>query len=377
MQNKKNRVLWLLNHETLRNFEVPLIRSLGFEVYLPKRFPKTEEYGSGSVDDSYDATLTIPKDVLEMLNRHDFYSDPVSLKLAEEMNRYFSTVIFGCFPKMFEQMVHCFSGKMFLRVFGREQPRNYGELVSYGMYRKIYRFQHRFFLAQAYPFLAEVESGIFKDKAVTLPLGIPDVLLQEGGSWKGGNQKLLFVCPRITQSPYYKMIYDEFKKHFGDIPHLIAGKQFFKLDDPAVQGCLKRDEYNELLRSSDVMFYHSVEPRHLHYHPLEAVVFGLPLIFMQGGVLGRLAPSKLPGACDSYSEAKEKIRAIMDGDRAFREKVIDSQKVLLEPFAETACQKAWEENFIPILQQDYPGDVKFSPKPFLKYVRKKICKLLS
>lgn len=35
------RVLWLLNHTTLRECEVPLLQSMGFEIFTPKRFPRS------------------------------------------------------------------------------------------------------------------------------------------------------------------------------------------------------------------------------------------------------------------------------------------------------------------------------------------------
>ena len=54
------RALWLINHTTLRKFEVPLLTELGYEVYLLKSFPYDEGNLSASVDYSYDATLTIP-----------------------------------------------------------------------------------------------------------------------------------------------------------------------------------------------------------------------------------------------------------------------------------------------------------------------------
>ncbi len=356
MQNKHNRVLWLLNHETLRAFEVPLLRRLGYEVYLPKIFPSTEEYLSGSVDRSYDDSLTIPPEALQLLNQHNFYSEIITPELAMILNRYFSAAIFATSPYLFEQIVDAFSGKLFLRGFGREGELNYEQMFSSSFSprfpQKLFCVQDRFFFAQAYPFLSEVETGLCQKKALFLPLGMPEPYLQETNTWHGGNQKLLFVCPRIASSPYYTGIYASFKKEFSDIPHLIAGKQGQVNADPAIQGKLPREQYDALLRSSEVMFYHSEELRHLHYHPLEAIVIGLPLIFMRKGMLGRLVNSeKLPGACDSFKEAKEKINKILRKDRKFVQEVLDSQQQLLEPFQAASCEQIWKDNFVPLLQK--------------------------
>jgi hypothetical protein len=37
--NRPKRALWLITHTTLRQFEVPFVQALGYEIYLPKVFP--------------------------------------------------------------------------------------------------------------------------------------------------------------------------------------------------------------------------------------------------------------------------------------------------------------------------------------------------
>ena len=49
MTNPK-RALWLINHTTLRQFEVPILQSLGYEVFLPKTFPYDEGNLSASIE---------------------------------------------------------------------------------------------------------------------------------------------------------------------------------------------------------------------------------------------------------------------------------------------------------------------------------------
>lgn len=40
MTRERKRVLWLLNHSTLRDCEVPLLMKLGMEVFIPKAIPQ-------------------------------------------------------------------------------------------------------------------------------------------------------------------------------------------------------------------------------------------------------------------------------------------------------------------------------------------------
>jgi len=92
--------------------------------------------------------------------------------------------------------------------------------------KRIERIEHRFWFGQAYSHLSEVESGIYRRKAVTLPLGLADA--SPRSEWKGSDARILFVCPRIGTSPYYKDIYDQFKRDFGDHPHVIGGLNPFR-----------------------------------------------------------------------------------------------------------------------------------------------------
>ncbi|MCY2952436.1 MAG: hypothetical protein NTU53_10715 [Planctomycetota bacterium] len=104
--------------------------------------------------------------------------------------------------------------------------------------------------------------------------------------WTGTAPRVLFVCPRITSHPYYYgRIYKNFKRDFGDLPYLIAGAQPKPVDDDHVVGLLDNVQYEALYRKSRGMYDHSREPRHLRYHPVEAMIYGMPVIHMKGGLL--------------------------------------------------------------------------------------------
>jgi hypothetical protein len=99
------------------------------------------------------------------------------------------------------------------------------------------------------------------------------------------------------------------------------------------------------------MFYHSQEPRHLHYHPLEAIATGMPLVYMAGGLLEPLGGPDQPGMCRSYDEAREKITRLRNGDAGLREAIRVRQKSILEHFEPARCSRAWRENFLPLVKE--------------------------
>ena len=64
---------------------------------------------------------------------------------------------------------------------------------------------------------------------------------------------------------------------------------------------LDDDEYYRGIATCKCLFYHSIEERHLHYHPLEAIVIGIPIIFFEQSLLSSyLANSE--GRCKNIDE---------------------------------------------------------------------------
>lgn len=347
---RENRILWLINHTTLRAFEVPLLHSLGFEVYTSKAFPVDETNLSASIDYSYDKNLTIPQELLAELNQHNFYSQPLSERLCSDLNKYFGTVVCALFPDMIRELVTKYAGRILLRVFGLAHPATYSHLLNVycgkDMVENIRRIRHRVWLAQAFPEIADIEESWLKDRAVTLPLGLPESTLAHANTWTGRDRRIFFVCPRIASTPYYGKVYTDFKKTFGDLPHIIAGRQLIKVEDSQVTGTASDAVFQSWLKNCLVMFYHSQEPRHLHYHPLEAMAFGMPVIYMRGGILEKLTQDDQPGACSSFAEAREKVIRVLNCDTEFIHHLKSSQLTMLDKFKPQYARNEWQKNFV-------------------------------
>lgn len=345
MPNPK-RAMWLMNHSTLRKFEVPLLESLGYEVYLPKKFPYDEGNLSASLDYSRDAGLSIPKEDLEALNGHDFYSG-LTPEIGEIASKHFDVAFFGFFPKQLAGLIRHFRNECVMRPFGLSTGVTYTDVTVASLkpyfLHELQKNKHRFWFGQAYEHLAEIERGVFLDKAVTLPLGLDDARVTN--EWTGEDSKVLFVCPRIGSSPYFDNIYHNFLRLFGNLPYVVGGAQPIDVPDPNVVGMLPREDYDRMMRRTRVMFYHSRELRHLHYHPLEAVRLGMPLVFMAGGMLDLLGGKNLPGRCKTEGEAQKKINAILKGDTKLIEAIRSTQGVLLHPMSRDFCEAGWREQF--------------------------------
>ncbi len=349
---KERRVAWLLNHTTLREFEVPLLRSLGFEVFCPKRFPETPDNRSASVSHEFDASLSIPDAELKALNAFDFYSQRLPPAVRRILNERFGTVVVAYMFPMFEHVLEQFRGRILLRTFGSTSSTftYYSwarEVASPAFERRLARASGRFWFAQAYPNLKWIEPPIIQRRSVHLPLGLPDRVTRCRNAWEGSDPTILFVCPEIKTYEETRQTYEEFKSLFGDLRHVICGAQSKCHPDPAVLGKVDAPTFDRLFRTCNVMFYHSRLPRHLHYHPLEAICYGMPLVYMQQGMLGHLAGRKLPGACDTLQEARSKVERLIEGrDTALADEIRESQGEIYRLFTREHVAAHWKREFV-------------------------------
>lgn len=342
---KAKRILWLYNHVTLIKSEVPILRELGYEVYIPKVIPFDV---SITVDWTSDELLSIPSEAVSILNQVDFYDSKIPLKAMEIMNQYFDMVIFGVFIEPLKSLVCKYNGILIFHPFGLEDGMSYTKYIQLKagnwLLKKIESLGSRFWFGQSYENLYEIECDFFKKRVIDLPIGMYDTTIND--KWKGNIKKILFICPRIRVSSYYEKIYRDFKKNFMNIPYSIGGAQPIKVEgDSTVLGYLPKEEFDNLYPSHSVMYYHSTNKRHIHYHPFEAVKNGLPLIYMAGGLLDRLGGEKLPGRCKSLEEAKKKCNRILRGDRRFIHKIRQSQKILLKKMSYGYCKEIWTKSF--------------------------------
>ena len=336
------RILWLHNHTALGNFALPLLSEMGYEIYCPKCFQAGYGDGSASVTYAYDAGLTIPKADLELLNRTDLY-DKIPPEVMKVINAHFEIAMVHYFPLQLASLVRSFRGVLVFQAFGLLLETSYTQEIcralGLGFLKEIQAMGDRFYFAQAYTHLKDIECDFFKTRTVDLPLGIPS---KQQKDWTGGDSRFLFVLPRINTSAYFRQIYQNFSRDFKDFDYIIAGAQPIAVeDDPHVSGFLPKQEYQRVMNESAAMFYHSTERNHIHYHPFEAIQNGMPVVFMAGGIMDLLGGEKLPGRCKTIAEARKKLAALCRGDEGLRAAILQSQDVVLEHFSFSRCKQCW------------------------------------
>jgi glycosyltransferase involved in cell wall biosynthesis len=344
----KMRVMWLLNHGAARRFEVAMLKQLGVrEIFLPKSYPIDPSFRSASVDYSEDEFLSIPKQDLEVLNAANWYTDP-GKAVWDIANRYFDVLFFVLHDgSLLKGIARHFRGVALMRAYGMPRDQSYSVLLR-AMSRLegeslVHALGKRLFFAEAYPHLHESELDFLRRRRLYLPLGLDDCRIND--RWHGTDKRLFFVCPDIGYNEYYRKTYHQFIEDFKGIPYAIGGAQPVHISDPHVMGYLPHEEHERNMLEMRVMFYHSTEPNHVHYHPFEAIRAGMPLVFMAGGLLDRLGGSKLPGRCTSIRDARKKIIAILQDDRTLIESIRSTQAQLLDAMRPENLVGDWRSAF--------------------------------
>ncbi|WP_252273528.1 glycosytransferase [Pseudomonas subflava] len=350
---KKTRAMWLINHTTLRKFEAAQFKAAGIdEIYTPKSFPYDEGNLSANVEYSLDSDLSITEEELEILNAQNWYESP-SAESWEIANRHFDIVFVPFFLDQLKSVTLNFRGIIVLRVFGHAAGQTYSQLIyQYSgerLVRQIKSLGRRFWFGAGYEHLYQIEQNFLASRNCFLPVGLSTT--DRSSEWTGECRKILFVCPRIASSSHFGSVFNDFLINFGEFPYTIGGAQPIHVDNPNVIGFVSREEHERNMREHRVMFYHSQQPNHIHYHPFEAVAAGMPLIFMANGLLDRMGGVGLPGRCKSISEAKQKIRKILSGDQNLINSIRASQGALLAAIKAENCAPAWQSSFKKILSE--------------------------
>lgn len=338
---RRRRILWVLNHKTLMPAEVPILESFGFEVFAPATTPSNDDYFSAT--GRHDERSTIAVKARSRLKEHRFYTDPWSSDLIKIINSKFDLVVTAVIDVPLIQALEHFQGPIIARVFGREAQLTYAGLFEhYGCTHLVKRASARFMLGQAYENIESNEDDFLRERAQTIGCGIPKQIWNKQDTWKRCRDDLLFLCPRIESNPYYQQQYQTIKSTFGSTVHTIIGAQTGRTNDPSVTGYVSDDELFRLYASSAAFVYISSEERHLHYSPIEAMVVGMPVLYMQGSMLATLAETKLPGECRSLDAMREKADRLVRGDQDLQASIIAEQSRILRPFHEDTVRLQWQ-----------------------------------
>ena len=344
---KQKRILWLLKHPFACESVVSLLDRLGFEIYVPRVKTEGQMARRTSSASTYNKKLTIEQNLLDALDRFDFFSKPWPKSLSRKINKNFGIAIAQNDSEMIEKIAESFNGLIFLRVFGLAEDMTYAKQFEADLSEKAFRqlkFHDNIWLAVGYDIVIDNEPYWLRRKSIHLPQGLPKID-HKIFKWNGSSNQVLYIHPDNQAKQAKEKAYREFKDSFAEIPHVILE------NNPQDMDPMDRETYLELLKTSRVLYYPSTDPHHLHAYVLDALACGLPVLFMTNGLLEYLAKQRIAGCCGSLEEAREKINTILNGDQSLLSEIQSSQKTLLNAFDSKYIENCWRTRFIPVVER--------------------------
>lgn len=326
-----NNILYLLNHKTLTDFEVPILINNGYGVYIVKSFKNLEIKGHsiGINNGYYDNFLKLDTCIIQKLNNvHWFSNECVSAEIIDILNTHFKFIFLTLLTSadLLNQLINQYKGHIVFRFFGNGSTARYEPLLcNYKMSNKV---KYVFCFPEIYEFEKTYTNFFNAQNSYIVRSGLSNVLINKiMNTYSPKDKKICFVVSYSNIHEYYKNVFLQFKKEFINYDYIILGRN--NIDDANAFDNLDDDNYYKKMSECKLLYYHSKEPRHLHYHPFEAIVIGIPVIFYKESVLSSyLADS--PGKCTDIDEAYRKINLILNDDKQFISELIIEQNKIIE-----------------------------------------------
>lgn len=320
LRNYGRNLAYLFFHPALFNGEVRLLKKI-YHIYHPKQYENRHELKA-----QIDADPDIIKD--EELDKINFFHANIDTNVIKKINSMFDVIFISIIDmNLLNTLINQFTGKLFVRVFGREDRYNYSSIFD-----NSFVISNKCYLLCAYEQMILIEDKHIRDKCLYLPLPITQKIISHTDAWKGTEDKIMFVCSLINSSDYYKHKYIEFKENFKHFEYNIFGNQNIPVVDENVITGLNDQAYFSYITKYKVMVYTSREERHLHYHPIEAIYIGMPVLYFKNTLLSDLVGDNQFSACSDFDEMREKVKLIFSNNNEFIDNIIKTNKKCLSHF---------------------------------------------
>lgn len=326
MPTNLGNALWLINHETLAKWEIPKLMEAGFSrIFTPQTLPTSPTFSSGSVEALTQDWSFLPDGDLEILCQQDWYKE-VDKSAQMIANQHFACAFVTADPTQVITILKAFSGLVAIRLFGLDGNRTYSDLYKFHLTPHEFSFLinnlHRILFATGYQEILENEEDWVVNNSCFLPIGVPKSSRLD---WVGDSENVFSVVPRIEPNTYFSKSVEDHKKMVSHGQLRIGGRQHLIHSDENILGTLTNDEFNDFLIHSRCLVYASREQRHVHYHPLEAMQIGMPVVYFRNSLLYSILGKSDAGVVKNNRQAKKLVKKMIK-DRDFASNIGNIQK---------------------------------------------------
>lgn len=343
-------IAYICFHKAGGDVELPILKLLGFKIWVTKKYSSLHR---SSKTYHYFDNVNIPKEKLDILNETNFIDTKKNNpEVWDILNQYFDYVFIIQNSTVVKKFLENFKGKIIVRLAGLDSPKSYTSYYNFtepSLLKLIYINSQRIFFSIQYKNLVKIEDPIFELRSVYMPLGLPSYFkkFQNSNFTSNKSNYIISVIPDIN-SDYYNQIYKKVIFVLRNFNFYILGKQTDNYSDKHVTGFMEDEEYLEFFKGASVFYYYSIEPRHVHYPPIEAVILGIPVVYHKNSLFADLvrrgSKSVLFDGVDSEASAEKTIQKIIS-DRVYADALRLEQKKLLLEFDQEFITEQWKSAF--------------------------------
>ena len=325
------RIFWLGNHRLLINTELPRLRGLGFEVFHPP-CRNTVAFHQSATTDWQAAPSTLPPDVYTALVATDFYYRSVPAEIFELLNRYFQTALVTIEASWLAELARGFRGRLLFRTYGHVHFAS-EQLWVLGAFRALTQHEDFWFLPHAEE-QARQEHAWLRRRELVIPYCVDEAVAAAKDSWEPATdgREIMLSCPNIALNPGFAQHYAELLACFAHPSFRIYGLQTEPVDDPRVVGTIPFEQLISSYRRAAGFLYTYRDPGVCFLPPIEMMIIGGPVIFLEGSLLCRYMPRDAPGRARDLLEAREKCERLLRGDAEFARAVTDKQRAVRDRY---------------------------------------------
>lgn len=355
--DRKLRILYGASHRILRYEEVALFINAGFEVIpIKEHWELFKTYESG-LDDSSDPlyprwrdSCSIPDGVLERIQAIDLFcyqdldarAGKVNYQDAKLLNTWIDIIYIPNLLPAVPRVLGWFEGLTLFRVFGEGKIMTYDEWavkskVDLSLLRT---YDARYATMLMLHALDGVEhANILGSNVFHVGPCVSESRITQ--YWQAEQARVIcnITLSYISENRHWQEIYEQLNYELGSLPLRFLGKnnkehELIKNDERIVGLIENVEEFSGLLTDCRCLLDVGTSPFHIHYTPIEAVVMGIPVIFLESSGFAQEILRIIPkeelldcGLCQDFSEAKEIIQHCLD-DFHYAQKISDNQRII-------------------------------------------------
>jgi len=370
---RKLRILYGASHRVLRFEEVQLFIQAGFEVVPVKAHWDIFATHEPGVDDpahplypEWRETCSIPDAELEKIQAIDLlkYQDlnasggMVFKKEAALLNQWIDIIYIPNLLPVVPKVLSWFEGLTLFRVYGEGKIMTYDEWAasSHGDLNLLRKYDERYAtMLMLYSLNGPEHASILGSHVFHVGPCITKERIV--GKWQAEHATKICntALSYISGNSHWREIYGEFCDVFKNIPLRFLGKNE-KTQEPCksdrrVIGIVENDqEYLELLTDCCCLVDPGTSPFHTHYTPLEAIIMGIPVVFLESSgmaseILRVIPRSELVdcGICVDFVEAAAVMKKCLE-DIDYAKQISHNQRIIAEKmFSPRAVLKQIQE----------------------------------